>query len=101
MIDPMMSKYPRQNSESPARVIEGEAVIVTPEDSQLHTLNKVGTFIWERSDGRRTLQSIVAELCEVYEVGLEQAVGDALAFVELCVQRNVMWLGDEPASDSD
>jgi len=79
-----------------ARVIEGEAVIVTPEDSMLHTLNPVGTFIWERADGAHSLDAIVDELCAEYEVERAQALADALAFVATCVERKVLTLSDQP-----
>jgi hypothetical protein len=91
MID---DKYPVQNPANPARVIEGEAVVITPDDSQLHSLNEVGTFIWERSDGTRTVAQIVDEVCRSFEVEPEQAARDAAAFIDHCCQKKLMLLQD-------
>lgn len=92
----MAGQYPIRSADNPSRVIEGEAVIVTPEDSMLHTLNPVGTFIWERADGSRSLDEIVDALCEAYEVERAQAAADAQAFVAECIERKVLALRDDP-----
>ena len=91
MID---DKYPVQNPANPARVIEGEAVVITPDDSQLHSLNEVGTFIWERADGTRTVAQIVDEVCKFFAVERPQAVHDAAEFIEHCCQKKLMLLQD-------
>ena len=91
MID---DKYLVQNPANPARVIEGEAVVITPDDSQLHSLNEVGTFIWERADGSRTVAQIVDELCQCFEVDRAQAARDVVAFVDQCCQKKLMLLQD-------
>jgi hypothetical protein len=93
----MYDKFPMQNPENPARVIEGEAVIVTPGDSQLHTLNRVGTFIWERADGKRPLCAIIDEMCETFAVDRARAETDATQFVTACVEKNVLLLKETPA----
>ncbi|MBN2362301.1 MAG: PqqD family protein [Deltaproteobacteria bacterium] len=87
-------KYPIQNSANPARIIEGEAVIITPDDSQLHTLNEVGTFVWERADGAHTVAQIVDELCRCFEVERERAERDVSEFIARCQERNLMLLQD-------
>ena len=63
----MPDRYPEQNPRAAWRVYEGEAVIVSPEDSMLHTLNAVGTFIWEAADGRTTLGTIVDRVVDAVD----------------------------------
>ena len=87
-------KYPVLNPANPARIIEGEAVVITPDDSQLHTLNAVGTFIWERADGMRTVSQIVDELCQTFEVERAQAEQDVAEFISQCQQKKLMTLQD-------
>jgi len=48
-------RYVLQNPRVAWRVYEGEAVIISPDDSSLHSLNGMGTLIWESADGRTTL----------------------------------------------
>jgi hypothetical protein len=89
--------YPIQNPRAAWRVYEGEAVIVSPEDSTLHTLNAVGTLIWEAADGRTALEAIVGRVCEAFDVDRATAVRDATTFVELLCRRGLLTIQDTPA----
>jgi hypothetical protein len=93
----MWTRYIAQNPDTPARTIEGEAIVITPHDSTLHTLNTTATFIWDRADGTRTLADIAAELIGEFEVDEETLRADALAFVEEAVAKGLMQVSDEPA----
>ena len=88
--------YPAQNPDTPARTIDGEAVVITPHDSTLHTLNETATFIWDRADGTRTLQTIAKELVEEFDVDDETARNDAEAFVRSAVEKGLMRIQDAP-----
>ena len=88
--------YPEQNPRAAWRVYEGEVVIVSPEDSTLHTLNPVGTLIWEAADGRTALATIVARVCEAFEVDGATAARDAAAFVDQLCRRGLLTVLDAP-----
>jgi Coenzyme PQQ synthesis protein D (PqqD) len=88
--------YPEQNPRAAWRVYEGEAVIVSPEDSTLHTLNPVGTLIWEAADGRTALAAIVTRVCEAFEVDPATAARDAAAFVDHLCSRGLLTVLDAP-----
>jgi hypothetical protein len=88
--------YPEQNPRAAWRVYEGEAVIVSPEDSTLHTLNPVGTLIWEAADGRTELEAIVGRVCEAFDVDRATAARDAAAFVEQLCQRGLLTILEAP-----
>lgn len=92
----VLQSYLVQNVDTPARVMDGNAVIITPHDAVLHTMNDVGTFIWARADGTKTVEQIVAQLVEEFDVTLEQAMTDARGFIEACVQRGLMHLSPVP-----
>ena len=92
----MPDGYPVQNPRAAWRVYEGEVVIVSPEDSTLHTLNPVGTLIWEAADGRTALASIVGRVCEVFDVDRATAARDAMAFVEQLCRRGLLTVLDAP-----
>lgn len=92
----VLHSYLVQNVETPARVMDGNAVVITPHDAVLHTLNEVGTFIWSRADGTRTVEQIVGELVTAFAVGPEDATRDATEFIEACVKRGLMHLSDVP-----
>ena len=92
----MWTMYIRQNPDTPARTIDGEAIVITPADSTLHTLNDTATFIWDRADGTRTLEAIAAEMVDEFEVDTDTLRKDALAFVEEAVKRGLLLTSDDP-----
>ena len=73
----------RQASRIAARVVDGKAVVVVIDARELHTLNEVGTFIWQRMQGEgasvvELADAVVAE----FEVERELAERDLSAFIE-------------------
>jgi len=89
-------RYPEQNPKAAWRVYDGQAVIVSPEDSTLHTLNAVGTVIWEAADGRTAMDAIVARVCDAFEVDTATAARDAAAFVESLTERGLLTVSNTP-----
>lgn len=69
----------RRNPAVAFRVIGGQAVIVVPSTQSMHTLNEVGTFIWQRCDGK-TADEVVAEMIGEFEVDEAAARADLDAF---------------------
>ncbi len=67
-----------------ARCIAGETILVPvtkrAQEMGLFTLNEVGTFVWDRLDGQRSLGSIAEELTASFDVDLERAGSDLLDF---------------------
>lgn len=99
----MWDRYPEQIRTTPARCVEGQALVITPQNSTLHTLNETGTFIWEKSDGALTLAEIVdllraefrteqGELLSVKALRIE-----AEAFVASAEQKGILRVLDAPA----
>jgi hypothetical protein len=64
------------NPKIAARVVNGEALILTPHDSVLHTLNPVATRIWELMREHGTVQAVVAAIVAEYDVAPETAEAD-------------------------
>lgn len=94
---PVLNHYLQQNLDTPARVLDGRAVIITPQDAVLHTLNEVGTFIWARANGSRTVEDILQELTQTYDVDNGQALQDARDFIQACVDKGLLHLVVEPS----
>jgi hypothetical protein len=91
-----MSKYPCRNSRVATRTIDGEAVIVSPDDSMLHNLNEVATIVWEMADGRHSLSDIAARLSEDYEVDAKEAMQDVQALCDELASKGVLEWCDPP-----
>jgi len=77
----MKNKLFTQGSKTASRIVEGEAVIFTPEDSMIHSLNEVGTRIWELLEQEKTIEDIVKVICQEYEVEEKEAEQDITKFI--------------------
>ncbi len=58
------------------REIEGDVMIISPEDSVVHELNDTASFIWKQANGKRTATEIALLLAAEYEVSPETALAD-------------------------
>lgn len=76
-----LSSIPKKNERVAARVVEGKALIVVIDNKQLHTLNEVGTRVWELCDGR-SLDAIAEAMVGEFEVDKPTAVRDVQRFVD-------------------
>lgn len=58
------------------RELDGEAILLDPNEGCSYNLNVIGTLIWKMLDGKHTTSDIAAAICESYEVDFEQAFHD-------------------------
>jgi len=72
------------------REIEGETVIIAPDESVMHELNDTGSFIWRHLDGRHTAAQIAGLLAAEYDVSAETALRDTEALVADLAQRKLL-----------
>ncbi len=80
------------------REIDGEIVIVSPNDSVLHELNETGSFVWKRLDGRRPAAEIAAGLAEQYDVAVEDALRDIETLLRELASRQLLIPADNPTA---
>ncbi len=85
----MKDKIIKRGEKTASRVIEGEAIIFTPEDSMIHSLNEVGTRIWELLEEEKTIDEIVSVICEEFEVEKDKAEQDIDEFIELLSKKGI------------
>jgi hypothetical protein len=95
----MAERYPAQNALAAWRVYDGEAVIVSPTDSTLHTLNEVATIIWTEANGRTPLSRIAARVCDEFDVDRDRARHDVDTFIEALRQRGLVDVLDTPRAE--
>ena len=50
--------------------------------NSVYTLNETGAFIWEQIDGKRTVEEIIIELTNEYDIDKQNAVSDVFSFIE-------------------
>jgi len=71
----------RRNPNAAYRIYDGQATIVLPDRSEVNVLNELGSLVWERIDGARTLGQIVDSVVQEYEVNAGEARQDIMEFV--------------------
>lgn len=79
------------------REIDGERIIVPLKsgignmDDDLYTLNKTGAAIWDKLDGRKTLNHVILELADGYkEETANEIEQDVLGFTTELVKRKML-----------
>ena len=59
-----------------AQSVDGELLILNREQEQIHQLNPVASFIWNKLDGQITLEQLVMAIANKYDVKQEVAKHD-------------------------
>ena len=72
---------PRKSERIAARAVDGKAIVVVLDARKLHTLNGVGTRVFDLCDGTRDVATIAAEIAKEFEVEASHAERDALGFI--------------------
>lgn len=70
----------RQNERTASRLVDGKAVVIVIDARRLHTLNGVGSRVWQLADGR-SVDAITRAIVEEFEVDRPTAERDIDAFV--------------------
>ncbi len=81
MAELTLDSYPVVEKSVRGRQLDGEAVVVLPEQGEVKVLNEVGALIWSLADGRHSVRQIAAAVAEAYEVTLDEAAADTLEFL--------------------
>jgi hypothetical protein len=98
----MSPLYIARSREIAARMLGGEMMIMSARDSNLFTLNDVGTAIWQAADGATPLEEIVEQkICAEFEVEPAEALKDAKSFVRELAQHGILLVSEQPIVISD
>lgn len=89
----MMSAQPSLWKKNPIlawREIDGETVIIFPDESVMHELNDTGSFIWKHLDGERTAADLARLIASEYEVAFDVALADTNELLGLLASRKLL-----------
>ena len=95
----IMKMYPAPHPQTAGRVIDGEAVLILSDNSEVNVLNEVGTRIFELSNGTHSTAEIVDIIVAEYEVTPEEATQDTRDFLNQMVDRQVLTLRESKETD--
>lgn len=79
----------RRDPRTASRIIDGEAIILTPVDSQIHSLNEVGSKIWESLSKETTVEEIINRITEEFDIDREQARRDVILFLKDMINKGM------------
>lgn len=88
----MSGDRPARNPKLAWREIEGEIVIISPEDSQVHELNETAALIWKQADGKSDAEEMAARLAEEYDVTLEAARADVSELLAQLEEKELLFV---------
>lgn len=83
----------RRNDKTASRVLAGEAIVLTPQDSKIHSFNETGSRVWELLAEELTVSEIVNQIRGEFEVSEEQAQSDVIAFLEGLEAKGIVTFG--------
>ena len=83
------------------RMYDGEAVIMTHGGSQIHTLNKVASYIWEPADGKLTVKKIAASVYDRFDTEEDTAMADTLEFAQQLADKGIVMFSDQPPNEAN
>ncbi|MFO7682818.1 MAG: PqqD family protein [Chloroflexota bacterium] len=85
-------KRPGVNPDLSWRLLDGEAVIVSPVTGKIRVLNAVGTEIWQLLASGASIETIEAALVEHHRISMHKAQEDVTAFLqELTERKLIIW----------
>lgn len=85
-----LTNSPRQSTNHAVREIDGCFFLMDPDTSELHSLNEVGSSVWNLLDGQRSVSDIAAAVQAEYEIDLESAQRDVLGFLTEMAEKGLV-----------
>ena len=88
----MLNAIPRRTSSVASRALDGEAILVNPEQGKVTVVNGVGARLWELMDGQRSIADMARVIADEYKVSLIKAEADSLSFCRDLAGRGLLTL---------
>ena len=90
-----MSETITRNPKLAWREIDGETVIISPEDSQVHELNETASLVWKHAEGQ-TLDQLAQRISAEYEVSRETARADLEELLAALGEKQLVFVAPDP-----
>jgi len=93
----MSPLYIARSKSVAARMLGGEMMVMSAQDSTLFDLNDTASAIWQAADGITPLNEIVERVvCKEFDVAPEAAFQDAEAFVTEHAGHGILLVSEQP-----
>ncbi len=90
-----MSETITRNPKLAWREIDGETVIISPEDSHVHELNETASLFWKHAEGQ-TLDQLAQRISAEYEVSRETARADLEELLTALGEKQLVFVAPDP-----
>lgn len=91
----MVYDYLKKNDEKIAyRVIDEEALVVNLKESSFHTLNPVGSFIWQQIDGKTSIKKIIQKVTDEFDIDKDTAEKDSIEFIDELLKKELVIISE-------
>jgi hypothetical protein len=90
-----MSETITRNPKLAWREIDGETVIISPEDSHVHELNETASLVWKHAEGQ-TLDQLAQRISAEYEVSRETARADLEELLAALGEKQLVFVAPDP-----
>lgn len=89
--------YIARSSQTAARLLGDEMIIMSAGDPRVFSLNEVATVIWQAADGRTPLDEIISNrVCAKFDVAPQVALEDAEELVHELSSQGILLVSDQP-----
>ncbi len=88
----------KRNSDIASRIIEGEAVLISPVEGVIRVLNPVGSRIWELMENGKSVRMISETISQEFDVDCKTAESETMEFAESLLQMELILI--ENSGDS-
>lgn len=85
-----MNWIPDRSGQLLSNAMDDGTVIVSPTDGRLSVLNEVGAFIWDLIDGQNSVDFIVSQVVDHFDVSSETARADVDSFLQTLAERDLV-----------
>lgn len=70
--------------------IDEETIILNHKKNEFFILNKTGTFIWKKINGKNTEKKIAESLAEKYRINKKQALADTKEIIKKLLSKKLI-----------
>ena len=93
MLENFKEKIFKRNNDFPWQSFTSETIIIDPENNQSFELNELGTFIWQKLDGKTPVSEIIDGILKEYETDDEQVIKDLNELIISMIEARII-IGD-------
>lgn len=82
----------KPNEDVLVQEVDNEILILDRKDNKIHQLNATASFIWKKCDESHSIEFIIKELINDFEISPEEARKDVLDTIRLLQENNLLEL---------